>query len=115
MSFAPDHDHVDSDILLENLPHLKAMNEFVHRWWDAGIVEVLKPVQPIQDKDTTVVDKTRSSAFWGTDLAKPLQESGISQLIVSGVGTNVLVELTVRDSFTNGIHAIVNDARANAF
>lgn len=98
----------DSGIILERLPHFKDMKAFVRGSWDTDIIEELKPTE-----DEMVVDKTRNTAFWGTDLGKILVEKGANQLVVTGIGTNVCVESTVRDAFTNGIHVVtVSDATA---
>lgn len=101
-------DYSDSGILLENLTHFKDMNAFVRGSWDVDIIDKLRPTE-----GEIVVDKTRNTAFWGTDFAKILEEKGVNQLVATGVGTNVCVESTVRDAFTNGMHVItVSDATA---
>lgn len=42
-----------------------------------------------------------------------MRDAGIDYLVCTGVGTNVCVESTVRDAFTNGIHTVtVSDATA---
>lgn len=84
------------------------MKAFLRGSWDAEIIDELKPTG-----DEIVIDKTRNTAFWGTDLGKILEEKKANQLVVAGVGTNVCVESTVRDAFTNGIHVVtVSDATA---
>ncbi len=67
------------------------------------------------DASDIVLDKTRNSAFWGTDCAKMLQNIGADHLVVTGVGTNVGVESTVRDAITYGFHTVtVRDASATS-
>jgi nicotinamidase-related amidase len=45
-----------------------------------------------------VVDKTRYSAFYGTNLEAILWSKGIDTLIISGTVTNVRCESTIRDA-----------------
>lgn len=45
-----------------------------------------------------VIDKSRPSSFYGTRLEPVLTASGIRNLIVCGVTTNICVETTVRDA-----------------
>lgn len=102
-------DYSDSGLIGETIPAIKDLKGFVRGTWDAAIVDDLSP-----DPETeTVIDKTRNTAFWGTTLAKTLRELGTDQLIVAGVGTNVCVESTVRDAFTEGFRVlVVEDATA---
>lgn len=48
--------------------------------------------------DEVVIDKSRPSAFYGTRLEPVLTSSGIRNLVVCGVTTNICVETTVRDA-----------------
>ena len=57
------------------------------------VYEGLKP-QP----GDFVVDKTRYSAFYGTNLEAILWSKGIDTLIISGTVTNVRCESTIRDA-----------------
>ena len=50
-------------------------------------------------EDDPVVTKHRYSAFHGTDLNVLLRSSGVSEVLVGGVATNVCVESTVRGAF----------------
>ena len=94
--------------LLDKLPVLKDMEGFVEGSWDADIVDELKPAE-----HHVIINKTRNSAFWKTDLEQRLRESDVEQVIVSGVGTNVCIESTVRDAFTNDFYTLViSDATA---
>lgn len=54
-----------------------------------------------------VVTKHRYSAFIGTNLDLILRSLGIQTLIVTGVGTPVCVESTVRDGFQMDYHIVV--------
>jgi ureidoacrylate peracid hydrolase len=54
-----------------------------------------------------VIEKTRYSAFFKTDLDRKLHQLGIRSLIVTGVGTDVCVETTCRDGFMRDYYIIV--------
>lgn len=56
------------------------------------------PALDVRD-DEPVVTKHRYSAFHGTDLDVLLGSSGVEELLVGGVATNVCVESTVRAAF----------------
>ena len=106
MGFAADYS--DAGILLDKLQVAKDMCGWVRGTWDADIIDELKPRE-----DEIVVDKTRNTAFWGTDFAAQLASRGIDHLVVVGCATNVCVESTVRDAFTNGFYTTtVRDATA---
>ena len=63
----------------------------------------------------TVVEKTTSSAFIGTDFERRLRDGGIDTLIVTGVITNNSVEATVRMAGNLGFNAyLVSDATSTA-
>lgn len=61
--------------------------------WDAQIVDEL---QPIVEGDI-VIEKNRFSGFFGTNLDGLLRSLGVDTLVVTGVGTDVCVDSTVRD------------------
>ena len=104
-------DYSDCGILLESMPTIKDIKGFIRGSWDAEIVDEL--ASKSTDSDAIFIDKTRNSGFWHTDLAKRLTDLGIDQLIATGVGTNVCVESTVRDAFTEGFHVVTcSDATA---
>ena len=92
----------------EHFPRLKAENAFVRGSTDADIVDELRPLA-----NEPVVDKTRYSAFFETDLHDRLQAVGVNTLIFTGISTNICVESTVRDAFFRDYHNIlVEDAVA---
>lgn len=62
--------------------------------WDADILSELTP-----SPDETVVDKTRNSGFFRTELENMLKERGVNHLVLTGVGTDVCVESTARDAY----------------
>jgi isochorismate hydrolase len=73
------------------------------RWWGDLILygsaewELIGGL-PLQVLDT-IIDKNRYSAFLGTELDSLLQNTGIEDLIITGVLTNCCCETTARDAF----------------
>lgn len=87
-------DYSDAGVQMEEQPQIKELRGFVRGTWDADVLDELAP-------DTTrgevVIDKTRNSAFFKTDLGDVLRSRGVNQLLCTGVASNVCVESTVRD------------------
>ncbi|MCT2537900.1 cysteine hydrolase [Aquibacillus koreensis] len=81
------------DFLSKTFPQLVMKDFCAENSWDAEIIKELKP-----DEDDYVVTKSRSSAFYQTELENLLQELDIDTLVVTGIGTNICVESTVRDA-----------------
>ena len=54
-----------------------------------------------------VIDKPGKGAFFATDLHELLQERGVTQLIVTGVTTEVCVNTTVREANDRGYDCLV--------
>ncbi len=101
-------DYSDAGLITEIFPEIIEAKGMVRDTWDAEIVDDLAP-QP----GDRVVDKTRYSAFYDTDLEQQLRDLKTEALIVCGVTTNVCVESTVRDAFFRDIRVIVpSDATA---
>lgn len=73
------------------------------RWWGDLILcgsaewELIHELQ-VQARDT-IIDKNRYSAFFGTSLDKHLRDSGVKDLVITGVLTNCCCETTARDAF----------------
>ena len=73
------------------------------RWWGDLIIygtdewELIKELSPKSAEP--IIDKTRYSAFYGTNLDEWLHKNGIEDLIITGVLTNCCCESTARDAF----------------
>lgn len=76
--------------------------------WNTDIVDELKPRE-----DDIVVNKSRFSGFFNTELDAILKAHGIERLIVVGATTSVCVDATVRDAMFRDYHCfVVGDAVA---
>lgn len=62
--------------------------------WDYAIVDVLVP-QP----GDIVIQKTRYSVFFNTNIDSVLRARGIRNLVFTGIATNVCVESSLRDAY----------------
>ena len=74
-------DYSDCGRLLDKFPAIKELHGFQQGSWDADVVDELKPAA-----QHVIVDKTRNSAFWKTDLESKLRERAAEQVVVVGVG-----------------------------
>ena len=54
-----------------------------------------------------VIDKPGKGAFYGTDLQQLLEDAGVTQLIVTGVTTEVCVHTTTREANDRGYECLV--------
>ena len=77
----------------ELVPQMKEVGSLVNGTWDAEIIPALTPKE-----DEVVIDKSRPSSFYGTQLEPVLTSQGIRQLVIAGVTTNICVETTARDA-----------------
>lgn len=103
-------DYSDAGVQMEELPQIKELRGFVRGTWDADILDELAPITA---QGEVVVDKTRNSAFFKTDLEDILRSRGVNQLLCTGVGSNVCVESTVRDGVTRDYYCkTLSDATA---
>ena len=79
--------------------------------WEAELIDEMKM---LVDPSDYMVKKSRSSAFYNTNLEQILKMLGIKTTIVTGISTNICVESTVRDaSFRDYDVVVVSDCVAS--
>lgn len=61
------------------------------------------------------MDKTRYSAFSGTDLEIKLHERGIKEVHVVGVATDICLLHTIVDLYSKGFHIVVHERATASF
>ena len=73
--------------------------------------------QTIAELDTsgaTRIEKTRDSAWFGTDLLLRLHTLQVTRVVIAGVSTHACITQTARDAYANNIRAtVVTDAVAD--
>ncbi len=87
-------DYKDAGLLGQIYPALKESQAMVVGTPDWEIAEELKPMP-----GDVILDKQRYSSFYNTNLEVILRGLGVTMVVVTGVTTNICVELTVRDAF----------------
>jgi ureidoacrylate peracid hydrolase len=100
--YALNADYSDAGLLIDLFPAIKDAGGMIRDTWDADVIDALQPLP-----GEVVIDKTRYSAFYDTDLEARLRALGVDTLIVCGVTTNICVESTVRDAFFRDIRVVV--------
>jgi len=88
-------------------------------WWNSVIRDGTPEAElmPEVDKRATdkLVHKHTYSGFYDTDLEQYLREQGKSEVIITGVVTNLCCETTARDAFNRGFRVFFStDATATA-
>jgi nicotinamidase-related amidase len=72
-------------------------------WWDVNCIEgshgaeIYDVIKPLREEK--IISKHRYSAFEGTDLDMTLRCLEVTDLVVTGVMTNICCETTTRDAF----------------
>jgi ureidoacrylate peracid hydrolase len=102
-------DYSDAGLLAMWRPRLKQVGAMVRGTRDWEICEELAP-----DVGESIIDKTRYSGFYRTNLESALRDQDVSLVIVTGVTTNMCVESTVRDAFTLDFKVVVLEDCVNA-
>jgi len=102
-------DYSDAGLLALWRPRLKDVGAMVRGTRDWELCEELAP-----NPGETIIDKTRYSGFYRTDLENELRSRGVSLIVVTGVTTNMCVESTVRDAFTLDFKVVVLEGCVNA-
>jgi len=89
--------------------HIKEDREFtlfplhcIEGTWGADIIEELTP-----ERGERIIHKRRYSGFLGTDLDISLKELEITQLIITGVVTNICILYTTYDARMLGYEVII--------
>jgi ureidoacrylate peracid hydrolase len=102
-------DYSDGGLLPNQLvPAMREVNALAAGSWDADIIPALKP----RDGDV-IIDKSRPSSFYGTQLEPVLTSLGVRNLVLTGVTTNICIETTARDAGQRDYHVhVVSDATA---
>ncbi|XP_009781530.1 nicotinamidase 2 [Nicotiana tabacum] len=92
----------------------------LYEWWNGDVIRdgtieaELIPELNRRDADL-VVEKHTYSAFRDTSLEEKLLEMGITEVIVSGVMTNLCCETTAREAFVRGFRVFFStDATATS-
>ena len=79
--------------------------------WPAHCVRGTPGSQVIHDlaprEGDTIVEKTRYSGFFGTDLEKVLEKRGVRELAITGILTNICVLYTACDAYMRGYRVTV--------
>jgi ureidoacrylate peracid hydrolase len=106
--YSLNEDYSDAGLMLESFPAIEGTGGMVRGSWDAALLSDIAPLD-----DEVVIDKTRQSAFVGTDLEERLRSLGVESLIFCGVTTNMCVESSVRDAYARDLRVtVVSDASA---
>jgi ureidoacrylate peracid hydrolase len=101
--------YVDGGLLPNELvPQMVEAESLINGTWDAEIVPSLTPAE-----GEVVIDKSRPSSFYGTQLEPVLTSQDIRSLVLCGVTTNICVETTARDAGQRDYRVhVVSDACA---
>ena len=76
--------------------------------------EGVQRVEGLEPGGAEVVEKTRDSAFFETDLAERLRRAGIGHVVLCGVSTESCIAASARDAFALDLGAtLVSDATAS--
>lgn len=95
-------DYADAGFPTDHLPQAKEMQFLVKETWGAQICEELTP-----QKGDYVVTKRTYGGFSYTHLDLLLRNLDIKTLVMTGVGTNVCVETTIREAVALGYKVII--------
>ena len=95
-------DFKDVGLRLERRPALKEVDSLVAGTWDAE----LDPRMDARPKDY-ILDKSRYSSFYNTNLEVILRGLAVDTLIICGVTTEICVESTIRDAYFRDFRIVV--------
>ncbi len=96
---------IDRPIILTRHENTRQNAGMMARWWH----DLPRPrsahshLQPqFAAFNAPILPKSQYDAFYGTDLEHQLHESGIQQVVISGVMTHLCCECTARSAFIRG-------------
>jgi ureidoacrylate peracid hydrolase len=95
-------DYKDAGCFADLFPAARDAGALASGTWDVELVEALG-ARP----DDFIVDKTRYSAFYNTNLEVVLRGLGVDTVVVCGVTTEICVESTIRDAFFRDYRIVV--------
>ncbi len=103
LSFSPKYDELRQDV--EGvLALVKQSQAFQYGF------EGVEPIEEFLPKDNEIcLKKNTISAFTNTNLEEQLKQMGITDLVFTGLLTNVCIESSVRDAYDKGYRVIVID------
>lgn len=102
-------DYRDAGLLNEVVPEMRSLGHAVRGTWDWEIVPELAP-----KNEEWVVEKSRFSGFYNTNLEVILRGLKVDTLVIAGVATNICVESTIRDAFFRDFKVLLpRDATAS--
>ena len=79
--------------------------EMLAVWWSDLITEdnsMCEITPELHHKSSTIVKKAQYDAFYQTPLENILKEKGVTQVVITGVMTNLCCETTARSAFVRG-------------
>ena len=95
-------DYKDAGLFAKRFPAAKEHNALVAGTWEVEIHERLKP-----KPGDFIVDKTRYSAFYGTNLEIILRGLKVNSIVMVGATTEICVDATARDAYARDYEVII--------
>lgn len=103
-------DYKDSGLRRLRYAEAPRIRSLVLGTWDVAVIDELTPAP-----EDYVVDKTRHSAFYNTNLEVILRGEGVDTVVVCGVTTEICVESTIRDAYARDYRIVVPTDAVAAF
>jgi nicotinamidase-related amidase len=80
-----------------------------------NVKRVIESIKPDENCEIHFIDKTRYSAFAGTDLELRLRERGINEIHLCGVCTDICVLHTAIDAYNKGFKIVIHKDAVASF
>lgn len=90
--------------------HVKEAGAFLRDSWGAEVIDQLKPLE-----SESVIFNSSSSAFCYTDLELVLRNRGITNIVLTGLVTNFVVESTAREGLNRCYAVTILEDCCNGF